>query len=354
MDKRKCDENTEDLSAKRKKTSDNENETNNIDEHSEEVITNGEECKETSTEVITNGKENEETSSEVITNGKEHEETSSPVENGNTPNKKDAFKICSWNIAGLRAWVKKNGLDYLKEENADIVCLQETKCLEKDLPGEVISMKKGGKLTTNANDYHMYWCSAEQKGYSGVALWTKVKPLSVKYGLGEKKHDNEGRLITAEYEKYYVVTSYVPNSGRKLVRLDYRREWNSALKDYLNNLSNTKPVVFCGDLNVAHKEIDLANPKHNKRNAGFTEEEREDFTALLDDGYVDTYRHFNPEKIGAYTFWTYMGNARAKNVGWRLDYFVVSKSLQDCVSSSEIRPSIMGSDHCPIVLKMDV
>jgi len=246
-------------------------------------------------------------------------------------------------------------LNHLKEDGADVVCLQETKCLENELPGEVASLGKGKKIIgDNKAGYHMYWNNGEKKGYSGVALWSKTKPIKVTNGLGIEEHDNEGRLITAEYEKFYLITSYVPNSGKKLIRLDYRREWNTAVKDYMKKLEEKKPVIFCGDLNVAHHEIDIANPKSNKRNAGFTVEERDDFTQLLSEGYFDSFRHLNPEKVGAYTYWTYMANARAKNVGWRLDYFVMSNKLKDNLSNSEIRSDVTGSDHCPIVLTLDI
>jgi len=269
---------------------------------------------------------------------------------GRSPN----IKICSWNVAGLRAVVKKNGMDYIKEEDADIVCLLETKVTEKEVPAEAVALKKGGKIFGDSSSgYHMYLNpAAEKKGYSGVALWSKEKPLSVKYGMGIEEHDKEGRLITAEYEKFYLLTSYVPNSGKKLVNLEYRRTWNTALRDYMNDLNKKKPAILCGDLNVAHEEIDLRNPKTNRKNAGFTNEEREDFTTLLADGYIDSYRHLNPGRESAYTFWTYMMNARAKDVGWRLDYFVIPQSLESSLCNSMIRSKVMGSDHCPIVLTM--
>ena len=226
---------------------------------------------------------------------------------GRTP----TLKVCSWNIAGLRAWVKKDGIAYVKKEDPDIICLQETKVLKKDIPGEVMRLKKGGKIFDRGDiGYHMYLYPAEKNGYSGVALWSKIKPLHVNYGMGIPEHDQEGRLITAEYDKYYVVTAYVPNSGKHLVNLKYRLTWNTALKNYLRDLNESKPVIFCGDLNVSHNAIDLCNPKTNTKTAGFTIEEREDFTELLSDGYIDTYRHLNPEKTGVYTFWTYMMNCR--------------------------------------------
>lgn len=266
------------------------------------------------------------------------------------------LKICSWNVAGLRAVVKKNGMDYVKEEDADIVCFLETKAIEKEVPPQALAMKKGGKIfaggKSDSGGYHQYLYPAEKKGYSGVALWSKVKPLSVKYGMGIGEHDKEGRLITAEYEKFYLLTSYVPNSGKGLKNLDYRRTWNTALQNYMNELNKTKPAILCGDLNVAHEAIDLKNPKANRRNAGFTQEERDDFSTLLADGYIDSYRHLNPGKEHAYTFWTFMANARSKDIGWRLDYFVIPTSLESSLCNSIIRKDVMGSDHCPIILTM--
>eukprot|EP00112_Aurelia_sp_Birch-Aquarium-sp1_P021859 Seg599.2 transcript_id=Seg599.2/GoldUCD/mRNA.D3Y31 product="hypothetical protein" protein_id=Seg599.2/GoldUCD/D3Y31 len=264
------------------------------------------------------------------------------------------LKIISWNVAGLRAAIKKNGLEYLKKEDADIICLQETKCTESECP-EVSVFKNGGlsfAKDEKSQTYNMYFSVAEKKGYSGTSLWSKTKPIKVSYGLGIEAHDKEGRAITAEYEKFFLVTSYVPNSGRGLVNLAYRMTWEKDMKDYLKKLEETKPVIFCGDFNVAHTEIDIANPKSNKKNAGFTKEEREKFTELLDAGFIDSYRHLNPETSGIYTFWTYMGNARAKNIGWRLDYFVISKSMINDLCDSVVRSSVQGSDHCPIALLM--
>eukprot|EP00794_Sanderia_malayensis_P000516 gene516-1165_t len=263
-------------------------------------------------------------------------------------------KIISWNCAGLKALVKKFGLEYLKKENPDIICLQETKCDEKGCPPEVTALKHGGLSFAKDKDtkYHMYFSLGEKKGYSGTAIWTKGKPIKVTYGLGVPEHDKAGRMITAEYDKFYLVTTYVPNSSRGLVNLEYRMRWEKDMKDYLKKLENAKPVILCGDLNVAHNEIDIANPKSNQKNAGFTKEERNCFTELLGDGFIDSYRHLNPEKTGAYTFWTYMGNAREKNVGWRLDYFVLSESIIGNLCDSVIRSTICGSDHCPIVLAM--
>ncbi|XP_043188809.1 exodeoxyribonuclease-like isoform X1 [Amphibalanus amphitrite] len=255
------------------------------------------------------------------------------------------FKIASWNVAGLRACAKKDGFKYIVKEDPDIMCLQETKCTKAKLP-----------IEAELKDYHPYWLSGKDEGYCGVGLYSKKKPLNVTYGIGDKTQDEEARLITAEYDNFYLVTSYVPNSGRKLVTLPKRMAWDKLLKEHLQKLDEKKPVIYCGDLNVSHKEIDLKNPATNKKNAGFTQEERDGFTDLLtagQDGLVDTFRHFYPDKKDAYTFWTFMGNARAKDVGWRLDYFVVSKRLMPRVCDSLIRKEVMGSDHCPIVLLMN-
>ncbi|KAK7866023.1 hypothetical protein R5R35_008538 [Gryllus longicercus] len=249
------------------------------------------------------------------------------------------FKISSWNVGGLKAWLKKDGLQFLKYENPDIFCLQETRCSESKLPPE-----------TKVDGYHAYWLMGDKEGYAGVGLYTKVKPLEVKYGLGIKEHDSEGRLITAEYDKFYLVVAYVPNAGRGLVTLPKRMKWDPELRKYLKQLGAKKPIILCGDMNVSHQSIDLANPKTNTRNAGFTQEERDGMTTLLKEGFVDTFRHLYPEKTGAYTFWTYMGNARSRNVGWRLDYFIVSERLKPQVCDSVIRSQVYGSDHCPITL----
>lgn len=253
--------------------------------------------------------------------------------------KKWNFKISSWNVNGIRAWMKSGSGSYVKQEAPDILCLQETKCQENDVPKEAKFL-----------GYHSYWAQADKKGYSGVGIYSKAKPLNVSYGIGIAEHDSEGRVITAEYTDFFLVTSYVPNSGRGLVRLDYRQGWDKDFRKYLKDLDEKKPVILCGDLNVAHKEIDLANPKTNTKTAGFTKEERQGFTELLAEGFVDTYRHFYPNKEKQYSFWSYMRNARAKNVGWRLDYFVVSERLIDKVSDSLIRQRVKGSDHCPVVL----
>ncbi|XP_063239577.1 exodeoxyribonuclease isoform X2 [Bacillus rossius redtenbacheri] len=253
------------------------------------------------------------------------------------------MKISSWNVSGLRALIKKNGLDFLKHEDPDVFCMQETKCSTQKLPPEAI-----------VDGYHKYWCAADKEGYSGTSVFSKAKPLSVAYGLGAKEHDSEGRLITAEYDQFYLVNVYVPNSGRGLVTLPKRMKWDEALRAHLRKLEAKKPVILCGDLNVAHEEIDLANPKTNTKNAGFTREERDGMTALLAEGYVDSFRHLYPDRAGAYTFWAYFGNARAKNVGWRLDYFVVSEKLLGNLCDSVIRSDVYGSDHCPITLLLNV
>lgn len=250
------------------------------------------------------------------------------------------MKLISWNVNGIRACLQKGFLDFFNEIDADIFCLQETKLsagqLELDLPG-----------------YYQYWNFAEKKGYSGTALFTKKEPIAVTYGIGVPEHDTEGRVITAEFEEFYVVTVYTPNSQRELTRLDYRQEWEKAFLAYIESLNEKKSVIFCGDLNVAHKEIDLKNPKTNHKNAGFTDEERACFTRLLEAGYVDSFRHFYPDLEGAYSWWSYMGGARAKNVGWRIDYFVTSVSLQDRLAGAAIHPDIMGSDHCPVELDLN-
>ena len=249
------------------------------------------------------------------------------------------MKLISWNVNGLRACMQKGFLDYFQEAEADIFCLQETKLqagqIELDLPG-----------------YHQYWNYAEKKGYSGTALFTRTEPLNVTYGIGVEEHDHEGRVITAEYEDYYVSTVYVPNSQRELTRLGYRMEWEEAFLGYIKNLEKTKPVIYCGDLNVAHQEIDLKNPKTNRRNAGFTDEERNCFTKVLESGFLDTFRPLYPEARDAYSWWSYMGQARARNVGWRIDYFVASESLKEKLADAKIHSQIMGSDHCPVELDL--
>lgn len=250
------------------------------------------------------------------------------------------MKLISWNVNGLRACVGKGFLNFFNEVEADIFCLQETKLqegqIELDLPG-----------------YHQYWNYAEKKGYSGTALFTKTEPLQVTYGIGIEEHDKEGRVITAEYEKFYVVTVYTPNSKRELLRLPYRMQWEDDFLTYLMDLRKKKPVIFCGDLNVAHQEIDLKNPKSNRKNAGFTDEERAKFQVALEHGFLDSFRYFYPDMEGAYSWWSYMGNARAKNVGWRIDYFVVSQELKENLKEAKIHPQVMGSDHCPVELQLE-
>lgn len=252
------------------------------------------------------------------------------------------FKISSWNVAGLRAWVKKDGIEYLKKEDPDIICLQETKCPEQKVPPEA-------KLP----GYHTYWANSEKDGYAGVAVYSKEKPLHVKIGLG-KEHDSEGRLLTLEYDKFYLVNTYVPNAGQGLKTLPKRLQWDKDFRSFLKELDAQKPVVLCGDLNVAHNEIDLANPATNTKHAGFTKEERDNFTELLKEGFVDSFRHLYPDKTGAYTFWAFFGNARARNTGWRLDYFVLSKRLLPNVCDNVIRNQVFGSDHCPVTLFLHI
>lgn len=249
-------------------------------------------------------------------------------------------KFISWNVNGLRAAMNKNFMEVFNQLDADIFCLQETKLQE-------------GQIDFAPEGYHSYWNYAEKKGYSGTALFTKEEPISVSYGMGIEEHDNEGRLITAEFEKYYFVVCYTPNSQRALTRLDYRMEWEDALFEYLKNLEKNKPVVYCGDLNVAHKEIDLKNPKNNRKNAGFTDEERGKMTQLLDNGFTDTFRYFYPDKTECYSWWSYQFKARERNAGWRIDYFIVSKELEPMLIDSKIHSDITGSDHCPVELDIE-
>lgn len=249
------------------------------------------------------------------------------------------MKFISWNVNGLRACVQKGFLDFFKEADADIFCLQETKMqagqLDLDLPG-----------------YHQYWNYAEKKGYSGTAVFAKQEPLSVSYGLGIDEHDHEGRVITLEYSDFYVVTCYTPNSQEELARLAYRMDWEDAFLSYVDGLKAKKPVIFCGDLNVAHQEIDLKNPRTNRKNAGFTDEERGKFTTMLTHGYIDTFRYFYPDAEGIYSWWSYRFKAREKNAGWRIDYFVVSEDLKDRLADAKIHTGVFGSDHCPVELEL--
>lgn len=251
------------------------------------------------------------------------------------------MNFISWNVNGIRACVKKGFEDFFNEIDADIFCLQETKCQE-------------GQIELEFSGYKSFWNSAEKKGYSGTAIFTKKEPISVTYGLGIEEHDHEGRVITLEFENFYFVTIYTPNSKRELERLDYRQVWEDAVRDYLLKLNEKKPVVMCGDLNVAHKEIDLKNPKTNRGNAGFTDEERAKMSELLEAGFTDSFRYKYPDKTDAYSWWSYMGRAREKNIGWRIDYFIVSNSVREKIVDAKIFPEIYGSDHCPIGLEIEL
>ena len=250
------------------------------------------------------------------------------------------MKFISWNVNGIRACVQKGFLDYFREADADIFCIQESKMQE-------------GQLVLDLPGYHQYWNYAVKKGYSGTAIFTKREPLSAAYGIGIEEHDQEGRVITLEFEEFYFVTVYTPNSQNELARLDYRMRWEDDFLAYLKGLETKKPVIFCGDLNVAHKEIDLKNPKTNRKNAGFTDEERGKFSDLLKAGFIDTFRYFYPDMENIYSWWSYRFSARAKNAGWRIDYFCVSKVLEDKLTDAKIHTEIMGSDHCPIELDID-
>ena len=250
------------------------------------------------------------------------------------------MKCISWNVNGLRACVTKGFEEYFHRMDADFFCLQETKLQE-------------GQIDLSLPGYHQFWNYAQKKGYSGTAIFAKEAPLSVIYGVGVEELDTEGRLITLEYPDFYLVTCYTPNAQRELARLDHRLRWEDAFRDYLSGLDEKKPVILCGDLNVAHKEIDLKNPKTNRKNAGFTDEERGKFTALLDAGFIDTYRYFYPDKEGIYSWWSYRFSARAKNAGWRIDYFCVSEALKDRLVSADIHTNIFGSDHCPVELVIE-
>ncbi len=250
------------------------------------------------------------------------------------------MKFISWNVNGLRACMGKNFMEYFQEADADLFCLQETKLqagqIDMDLPG-----------------YHQYWNYAEKKGYSGTAIFAKEEPISVRYGMGIEEHDHEGRLITLEYPDFYFITCYTPNAQDGLKRLDYRMEWEDAFYAYLKALEEHKPVIFCGDLNVAHQEIDLKNPKSNHQNAGFSDEERAKMTRLKENGFIDTFRYFYPDLEGAYSWWSYRFHAREKNAGWRIDYFLVSEALKDRLVSATIHNEVFGSDHCPVELVIE-
>ena len=249
------------------------------------------------------------------------------------------MKLISWNVSGLRAVYKKGFLDFFNEINADIFCIQETKMQE-------------GQITLELEKYEQYFNYAVRKGYSGTAVFTKIKPEKVTYGIGIEEHDQEGRVITLEFKNFYLVNCYTPNSGRELARLEYRMIWEDAFKEYLKKIDKNKPVIICGDLNVAHKEIDLKNPKTNRKNAGFTDEERNKISNLLASGFTDSYRKLYPDKENAYTWWSYMGNAREKNIGWRIDYFLTSDRISSKIKETYIFNEIMGSDHCPVGLEI--
>ncbi|MBO0962029.1 exodeoxyribonuclease III [Neobacillus sp. MM2021_6] len=249
------------------------------------------------------------------------------------------MKLVSWNVNGLRACVKKGFLDYFQDVDADIFCVQETKLQE-------------GQISLELDGYHQYWNYAIKKGYSGTAVFTKKEPLSVRYGVGTDESEEEGRILTLEFDQFFLVNVYTPNSQRDLARIGYRLEWENRILEHLQELDKLKPVIFCGDLNVAHQEIDLRNAKTNVGNSGFTDEERGKMTDLLSAGFVDSYRHFYPNQEGAYTWWSYMMKVRERNIGWRIDYFIVSEALRENLLSADIHCNVMGSDHCPIVLEV--
>lgn len=251
------------------------------------------------------------------------------------------MKFISWNVNGLRACMTKGFMDFFDKMDADFFCLQEIKLSE-------------GQIEWEKEGYHAYWNYAEKKGYSGTAIFTKHEPISVAYGIGIDEHDHEGRVITLEYEDFYMVTCYTPNSQNELARLDYRMVWEDDFRAYLNDLKAKKSVLICGDLNVAHKEIDLKNPKTNRRNAGFTDEEREKMTVLLESGFIDTFRHFYPDMTDIYSWWSYRFKAREKNAGWRIDYFLASEDLKDKLKSVAIHTDILGSDHCPVEVQVEL
>lgn len=250
------------------------------------------------------------------------------------------MKFVSWNVNGLRAVREKGFEDIFKEFNADFFCLQEIKLQE-------------GQIDISFDGYDSYWNYAQKKGYSGTAIFTKHKPLNVIYGLGIEEHDNEGRLITLEYDNYYIATVYTPNAKQELLRLDYRQKWEDDFREFFKKIDDKKPVIICGDMNVAHQEIDLKNPKSNHQNPGFSDEEREKFTLLLDSGFIDTFRYFYPDKENEYSWWSYRGSARKNNTGWRIDYFLVSDRLKEKLKSASIHQNILGSDHCPVSLEIE-
>lgn len=249
------------------------------------------------------------------------------------------MKIISWNVNGIRACVKKGFLEYFQQENADIFCLQETKL-------------QAGQIELYLEGFEQYWNYAAKKGYSGTAVFTKIKPISVTYGVGDKSEEAEGRILTLEYEQFFLVNVYTPNAKRDLTRLPYRLEWEDEMRSYLKRLDQIKPVIMCGDLNVAHEDIDLKNAKTNRGNSGFTIEERGKMTTLLQEGFIDTFRYFYPDTEGAYTWWSYMSKVRERNIGWRIDYFIASNRLTNKLKDSYIHPQTLGSDHCPIILEL--
>ena len=255
------------------------------------------------------------------------------------------MKLISWNVNGLRAVINKGFKEFFDKIDADIFCIQETKMQENQIDDNIKEIVK---------EYNSYWNSAEKKGYSGTAIFSKEKPVNVTYGIGKEEHDKEGRVITLEFEKFYMVNIYTPNSKRELERLDYRQVWEDEIREYLLKLNESKPVIMCGDLNVAHQEIDLKNPKTNRRNAGFTDEERNKMTELLNAGFTDTFRYKYPDVEGKYSWWSYMFHAREKNAGWRIDYFIVSNSLKENIIDAKILDDIYGSDHCPVELDINI
>ena len=251
------------------------------------------------------------------------------------------MKLISWNVNGIRACLNKGFKEFFEYEKADIFCIQETKCKQEQVELEF-------------ENYHSYWNSAEKKGYSGTAIFTKIKPIKVTKGIGIEEHDKEGRIITLEFDNFYLINNYTPNSKRELERLGYRQIWEDEIRKYLLKLNQKKPVIMCGDLNVAHKEIDLKNPKQNRKNAGFTDEERNKMTELLDSGFTDSFRYLYPKEENKYTWWSYMGRAREKNVGWRIDYFITSKDIEKKIKEAKIHDKIYGSDHCPIEVEIEL
>jgi exodeoxyribonuclease-3 len=251
------------------------------------------------------------------------------------------MRFVSWNVNGIRACLGKGFMEFFDNADADIFCIQETKVQQ-------------GQVQLDLDGYYQYWNYAVKKGYSGTALFSKQKPLSVVDGIGINEHDNEGRVLTAEYDTFYLVNVYTPNSQRGLARLDYRMQWEDDFRQYLLNLNNTKPVIICGDLNVAHNEIDLKNPSSNRQNAGFSDEEREKMTILLQSGFTDSFRYLYPDKTDAYTWWSYMFKSRERNVGWRIDYFIVADNINDKITEAGMHPDVLGSDHCPVFLEIDL